>query len=132
MRKNAKKSNMFFWVRCQKFFGQVGSNHLVNQMEIIKLNKLNKKMDFQSNPHQIVGSQNVIASSFGAKFSSKGEIWRFLTTEAGIYLPSYDTVTIWHLKDVAAGTKKVGISVVPSFHLVDTLREGDDNFCSSI
>jgi hypothetical protein len=62
-----------------------------------------------------VGQQNVIASSFGAKFSSKGEIWRFLATEAGIYLPSYDTVTIWHLKDIAAGTKKVGFQNYDSF-----------------
>ena len=78
-------------------------------------------MDFQQNPDQIMGPQNIIASSFGAKFSSKGEIWRFLATEAGIYLPSFDTVTIWHLKDVAAGTKKVGISIFLSFYLVHTL-----------
>jgi hypothetical protein len=65
-------------------------------------------MDFQHNPSQIVGPQNIVASSFGAKFSSKGEIWRFLTTEAGLFLPSFNTVTIWHLKDIASGTKKVG------------------------
>ena len=28
-------------------------------------------------------------------------------TEAMIYLPSFDTVTIWHLKELANGTKKV-------------------------
>jgi hypothetical protein len=41
--------------------------------------------------------QEVLASSFGAKASTKGEVWRFLTTEAGVYLPSYATVTIWHV-----------------------------------
>jgi hypothetical protein len=39
--------------------------------------------------------QEVLASSFGAKASTKGEVWRFLTTEAKVYLPSYATVTIW-------------------------------------
>ena len=41
--------------------------------------------------------QQVLASSFGAKCSTKGEVWRFLTTEAKIYLPSFQTVTIWHV-----------------------------------
>jgi hypothetical protein len=49
----------------------------------------------------------VLSSSFGAKFSTKGEVWRFLTTEAKVYLPSYATVTIWHMKDLGANTKTV-------------------------
>jgi hypothetical protein len=49
----------------------------------------------------------VHASSFGAKFGTKGEVWRFLTTEAKVYLPSYATVTIWHMKDLASAQKKV-------------------------
>jgi hypothetical protein len=49
--------------------------------------------------------QEVLASSFGAKASTKGEVWRFLTTEAKVYLPSYATVTIWHMRDLSAGTK---------------------------
>jgi hypothetical protein len=69
----------------------------------------------EQNANQIVGPQNVIASSFGSKFSSKGEIWRFLATEAGLYLPSYDTVTIWHLKDIASGAKKVRSKNFTSF-----------------
>ena len=44
---------------------------------------------------------------FNAKFGTKGEIYRFLATEAMVYLPPYQTVTIWHLKDLAASTKKV-------------------------
>jgi len=47
---------------------------------------------------------------FSAKYSTKGEVYRFLATEAMIYLPSYDTVTIWHLKELANGTKKVSWS----------------------
>ena len=44
---------------------------------------------------------------FNAKYSTKGEIYRFLATEAMVYLPPYQTVTIWHLKDLAASKKKV-------------------------
>ena len=47
---------------------------------------------------------------FSAKYSTKGEVYRFLATEAMVYLPSYDTVTIWHLKELANGTKKVSWS----------------------
>ena len=39
---------------------------------------------------------------FSAKFATKGEVYRFLVTEAMVYLPPYETVTIWHLKDLAA------------------------------
>ena len=31
------------------------------------------------------------AQEFGAKFQSKREIYRFLSTEVGIYLPTYET-----------------------------------------
>ena len=46
--------------------------------------------------------------NFAAKFATKGEIYRFLTVEAKVYLPDYRTVTIWHMKDLASGEKKVG------------------------
>ena len=54
-------------------------------------------------------AQDVLANSFAAKCSTKGEVWRFLSTEAKIYLPPYTTVTIWHMKDLASGSKKVGL-----------------------
>jgi hypothetical protein len=50
-------------------------------------------------------SQNVVCQSFSAKFGTKGEVWRFLATEAKIYIPGYAHITIWHLKDLAAGVK---------------------------
>jgi hypothetical protein len=62
--------------------------------------------EIPNNPRQIP-NQYVLASTFASKCGTKGEVWRFLTTEAKVYLPSYGTVTIWHLKDLAAGTKKV-------------------------
>ena len=48
---------------------------------------------------------------FSAKYSTKGEVYRFLATEAMIYLPSFDTVTIWHLKELSNGTKKVSFDI---------------------
>ena len=51
--------------------------------------------------------QNMTVSNFGAKFGTKGEVYRFLTVEAKVYLPDFRTVTIWHMKDLASGDKTV-------------------------
>ena len=51
-------------------------------------------------------SQQITAATFAAKFNSKREIYMFLTVECGAYLPSYDTVTIYFLKDLISGSKK--------------------------
>ena len=58
-------------------------------------------------PNQGHNQVKVDVNLFNAKFGTKGEIYRFLATEAMVYLPPYQTVTIWHLKDLAASTKKV-------------------------
>jgi hypothetical protein len=50
--------------------------------------------------------QNIVSQSFSAKFGTKGEVWRFLASEAKIYVPHYTQVTIWHLKDLASGKKR--------------------------
>ena len=47
---------------------------------------------------------------FASKFRTKGENWRFLATDVGAYIPPMQTVTIWHLKDLADGVKKVSKS----------------------
>ena len=44
---------------------------------------------------------------FAAKYSSKREIYNFLAADAGVYLPPYDNVTIYFLKDMMAGKKKM-------------------------
>ena len=43
----------------------------------------------QSNVQNPVQYASVNTASFGAKFSSKSEVFRFCVTEAKIYLPSY-------------------------------------------
>ena len=56
---------------------------------------------------QASNHQNMTVSNFGAKFGTKGEVYRFLTVEAKVYLPDFRTVTIWHMKDLASGDKTV-------------------------
>ena len=57
----------------------------------------------------INSSNNIMVSSkeVGGKMKSKKEIYRFLGVEVGAYLPPYDVITIWHLKDLFAGKKKI-------------------------
>ena len=50
--------------------------------------------------------------NFAAKFATKGEIYRFLTVEAKVYLPDYKIVTIWHMKDLASGDKNVSTTSI--------------------
>ena len=43
---------------------------------------------------------------WGARFKSKSENYRFLTTEVGAYLPEYTQISVYFLKDLLAGKKK--------------------------
>ena len=53
-------------------------------------------------------SQEFITSSeFAAKFQSKREVYRFLASDVKAYLPSIETTTIWHLRDLASGKKRI-------------------------
>ena len=47
------------------------------------------------------------SQEFAARYNSKGEVYRFLATEVGAYVPDYKVVTIWHLKDIAAGKRRL-------------------------
>ena len=49
----------------------------------------------------------VNADEFASKYQSKTEVWRFLSTECKAYLPTYETVTIFHLRDLAANKRKI-------------------------
>jgi len=48
----------------------------------------------------------ITAAQFASKFNSKREIYNFLTLDVGAYLPQYDTITVYFLKDLIAGSKK--------------------------
>ena len=60
----------------------------------------------QNNGAQIQ-KQVVSAAEFNAKFRSKKEVFRLLSFEVGAYLPPYDAVTVWHLRDLAAGKRAI-------------------------
>ena len=46
------------------------------------------------------------AAIWQAKYASKREQFNFLTQQAKAWLPSYETVTIYWLKDLVNGKKK--------------------------
>ena len=48
----------------------------------------------------------VNVQSFMAKYKSKRECYNFLTVQVEVYLPAYETVTIYFLKDLISGKKK--------------------------
>jgi hypothetical protein len=48
----------------------------------------------------------VPVSQVAAKFSTKKEVFDFLTRECDAYCPDKNTVTIWHLRDMANGSKR--------------------------
>ena len=60
---------------------------------------------------QVPGGGNQMAQvsskEFGAKYKSKREIYNFLASDVGVYLPPYDNVTIYFLKEIMGGKKKM-------------------------
>ena len=55
------------------------------------------------------GSRNEKVSSkeFAAKYKSKRETYNFLACDVGVYLPPYDNITIYFLKELMSGKKKM-------------------------
>ena len=49
----------------------------------------------------------ISSKEFAAKYNSKREIYNFLACDVGVYLPPYDNVTIYFLKDLMAGRRKM-------------------------
>ena len=58
---------------------------------------------------------------FKAKYQSKREVYRFLTNDCGIYLSSYETMTVWHMRDLVANKRRpirsdqVKTIIIPQF-----------------
>ena len=44
--------------------------------------------------------------AFGAKYTSKREVYRFLTNDCAVYLSSYETMTVWHMRDIVANKRR--------------------------
>ena len=49
---------------------------------------------------------SITAKEFASKYREKHEVYHFLAHDCGIYLPHYDTVTVWHLRDIASGKRR--------------------------
>ena len=51
--------------------------------------------------------KTINALELGSKFQSKNEIYRFLVTEANMHLPPQKEWSIYFVRDILFGTKKV-------------------------
>ena len=47
----------------------------------------------------------ITAKDFASKMRDKQEVYHFLTHEVGAYLSSYDTMTVWHMRDLVSGKR---------------------------
>ena len=80
-------------------------------------------MDPNNQPMQAanpIANQGARISSkeFGAKYRSKREIYNFLACDVGVFLPPYDNVTIYFLKDLMSGRKKMlSTKMVKTIHI---------------
>ena len=52
-------------------------------------------------------NEKVSSKDFAAKYQSKRETYNFLACDVGVYLPPYDNVTIYFLKELMSGKKKM-------------------------
>ena len=57
----------------------------------------------QSAPPGRAAVAHISSKEFASKYKSKREIFNFLATEVGIYLPPYECCTIYFLKEVMGG-----------------------------
>ena len=80
-------------------------------------------MDAHNQPMQPVNqgqppTAHVSSKEFAAKYRSKREVYNFLATDVGVYLPPYDNVTIYFLKDLIWGKKKMlSAKMVKTIHI---------------
>ena len=57
-------------------------------------------------PLQMNSKVKITAKEFASKFQSKRECFTFLTVDCHAYLPAYDTLTIYFLRDLISGKRK--------------------------
>ena len=51
--------------------------------------------------------KKINVNALGTKFQSKNEMYRFLTTEVDMHLPPQKECSIYFVRDIVSGTKKV-------------------------
>jgi hypothetical protein len=52
-------------------------------------------------------NDEISSKIFSSKFRSKAECYKFLAIEAGAYLPHQNNITLYFMKDLISGKKKV-------------------------
>ena len=67
----------------------------------------NKNAQMQVIPDGGNQKVKISAKEFQAKYRSKRECYNFLACDVGVYLPAYHTVTIYFLKELMNGKKKM-------------------------
>ena len=61
---------------------------------------------------------HVSSKEFAAKYRSKKECYNFLATDYGVYIPPYDNVTIYFLKELMFGKKKkLHVNLIRHIHI---------------
>ena len=80
------------------------------------MNSSNQPMQpANASQHQML---SVSSKEFAAKYRSKREIYNFLAADVGVYLPPYDNVTIYFMKDLMFGKKKMlSTKMVKTIHI---------------
>ena len=61
-------------------------------------------MQAQQNPGPL--RTEITTKEFSSKYESKSEVYHFVAVDCGFYVPEYDCVTIYFLKDIMTGVKK--------------------------
>ena len=70
-------------------------------------NQINEQPNAQQHVSQVSSKE------FAAKYRSKREIYNFLATDVGVYLPPYDNITIYFLKELMMGKKeKLHVNII--------------------
>ena len=65
----------------------------------------NNNQDMHHLPDNGSQAAKISSKEFQAKYRSKREIYNFLACDVGIFLPPYDNVTIYFLKELMMGKK---------------------------
>ena len=47
----------------------------------------------------------ITARDFARKMRDKQEVYHFLSHTCGVYVPAYDNVTVWHMRDLVSGKR---------------------------
>ena len=79
-----------------------------NQISSLVENLVNLNQYAHPEPVKVVREPvRITVDEWAAKARDKNENYRIVALENGAYLPHVDCLTMWHLRDLAAGKKKI-------------------------